>query len=95
MTVRLATDEDMESIYLMGIDTWGRHTTKQDYLQSCISSEKYKRGTWYCMEVNNELVSSIIYINKSDSQKQRLRGPTYCKKRRTACARELFGCISF
>jgi len=60
MTIRRATAEDMESIYMMGIDAWGSDTTEQEYLQSCRSSEKYKLGTWYCLEKNNERLSSII-----------------------------------
>jgi len=60
MKTRLARDEDMESIYMMGFDVWGNNSTKEKYLSSCANSEKYKLGSWYCIEKNNELISSII-----------------------------------
>ena len=50
----------MKAIYRMGFDAWGKGITKKEYLHSCIISEKYKLGDWYCLEKNNELVSSII-----------------------------------
>ena len=65
MTVRPAKNEDMESIYMMGFDAWGKDTTKHVYLESCCNSEKYKRGNWYCIEKNNEIVSSIIIYRGS------------------------------
>jgi len=60
MTPRLARVEDMESIYMMGFDAWGENTTRKEYINACGNSEKYKLGKWYCIEKDNEIVSSII-----------------------------------
>ena len=60
MTPRLAVAEDMNSIYSMGFDAWGENATTEEYINACTNSEKYKLGKWYCIEGDNEILSSII-----------------------------------
>lgn len=64
MDIRKATSEDMKDVYQMSYDAWGGELSEEDYVKSCYDSEKYKLGTWFCLEENTEVISSlIIYSN--------------------------------
>ena len=58
--VREAKPADLTAIYLMGFDAWGEGSSETDYLKGCESSPKYKRGTWFVIEGNGNLKSSLI-----------------------------------
>ena len=60
MKTRPAKPSDLDYIYLMGKDVWGIDTNEQQYLEECHASEKYKLGQWYCLEINKQLISSLI-----------------------------------
>lgn len=64
MICRPARSSDMDTIYLMGFDTWGVGSTKQTYLDECRISTKYQQGQWYCLESNGALLSSLIIYKK-------------------------------
>jgi predicted acetyltransferase len=66
MILRDAAELDMENIYLMGVDIWGRGLSPEEYLKSCSESSKYKKGTWKVLTDGNILLSSLI-IYKLDS----------------------------
>ena len=58
-----AHPNDLDRIYAMGYDVWGGDKTYQEYLEECRSSVKYKKGTWYILIVDGEVVSSCILYN--------------------------------
>lgn len=60
MGVRLASPEDLQTVYLMGYDAWGDGRPAETYLENCRQSEKYKLGNWYVMVHEGTLVSSLI-----------------------------------
>ena len=60
-----ATHSYLDSIYSMGYDVWGEGETYKDYLEACRSSVKYKKGTWYILSVDGEVVSSCILYDLS------------------------------
>jgi len=60
MILRPANIIDIVPIYMMGYDVWGGQDSEDTYIEACEASEKYKQGSWYCLEKNNELVSSLI-----------------------------------
>lgn len=52
----------------MGEDVWGGERSRQQYLDECRSSEKYKRGQWYVCEDGGKIVCSlIVYEFRSDA----------------------------
>jgi hypothetical protein len=56
-----ARPEDMEKVYLMGLDAWGKEKSVQEYLDSCRDSPKYKCGEWHVLEdVEKSPVCSLI-----------------------------------
>lgn len=57
---RRAQPADLHAIYLMGQDVWGAEQSKEEYLRECEQSSKYKKGTWYVLEQEGVLVSSLI-----------------------------------
>lgn len=48
---------------LWGMMFGGGDKTYQEYLEECRSSVKYKKGTWYILIVDGEVVSSCILYN--------------------------------
>ncbi len=58
--IRHANQLEMENIYLMGVDIWGRGLSREEYLKSCSESSKYKAGTWKVLTDGNALLSSLI-----------------------------------
>jgi N-acetylglutamate synthase-like GNAT family acetyltransferase len=67
--VRKATAADMDGVYLMGYDAWGKRQRTAEYLASCRSSHKYNQGEWFLLEdAGHVAVSSlIVYRLSSDS----------------------------
>jgi predicted acetyltransferase len=47
----------------MGLDCWIEDLTESQYLESCHKSKKYQSGTWYVLEKEGELVSSLIVFS--------------------------------
>ena len=66
--LRKAVQSDLDQIYLMGIDVWAEGATDTDYLDACRSSPKYKRGTWYVLEKDSNLLSSLIVYQQGSKQ---------------------------
>lgn len=59
--VRRARPEEMNSIYLMGFDSWSNELSEHEYLAQCQNSPKYAKGTWFVLEDNDgKAVSSLI-----------------------------------
>lgn len=59
-TVREAQDNEMDQIYLMGFDAWSEGSSKDEYLEKCRNSQKYKKGTWHVLSNSKDLLSSMI-----------------------------------
>ena len=62
--IRKAMPEDLDSIYLMGIDVWSDGSTEKEYLSECRSSPKYKKGEWFVLvdSQDNPISSLITYM---------------------------------
>lgn len=62
MNVRKARVDEVDTIFLMGYDTWNVGETPDDYIISCHASPEYEEGVWYVLEdtTTNELLSSLI-----------------------------------
>jgi N-acetylglutamate synthase-like GNAT family acetyltransferase len=67
--VRRAIHEDMDRIYLMGFDVWGKGESIEGYLDSCRRSPKYKKGEWYLLEhgEHGPIASLILFRFTGDS----------------------------
>jgi ribosomal protein S18 acetylase RimI-like enzyme len=63
--VRQANPADLIQVYLMGFDTWSDGRPEADYLEACQASPKYKRGTWYVLDADSQLLSSLIVYQLS------------------------------
>jgi predicted N-acetyltransferase YhbS len=63
--VRKALAGDMDEIYLMGKDAWGKGEKESEYLASCRNSSKYKEGEWFLLEDQQHSVSSLIVYSLS------------------------------
>ena len=60
MIVRKAATGDLRTCYMMGFDAWGQNCSKDQYLDECQSSSKYRKGEWWVLVVDEEVVSSLI-----------------------------------
>lgn len=58
--VRQAKVEEYDQIYLMGFDVWADGNSEEEYLAGCRNSPKYKKGTWFVLSIQGQLVSSLI-----------------------------------
>ncbi|MBC7387353.1 MAG: GNAT family N-acetyltransferase [Cryobacterium sp.] len=58
--IRKAKPTEFDSIYLMGIDVWSEGSSETEYLEGCRASVKYRKGTWYVLEDESRLLSSLI-----------------------------------
>lgn len=58
--VRPGRPEDLEAVFLMGYDPWGRGLSVDDYLAECRASDKYPRGRWWVVEVEGRVVCALI-----------------------------------
>lgn len=61
-----AISSEFEQIYMMGFDVWA-DGLEADYLNECKISPKYKKGTWYVLKENDQLVSSLIVYNLGEN----------------------------
>lgn len=60
VNVRKATLDELDAIFRMGYDVWGKGS-EEEYLKECRSSAKYARGEWYILETKkSELASCLI-----------------------------------
>jgi predicted N-acetyltransferase YhbS len=50
----------MDSIYMMGFDVWRETLDSESYLRTCRESTKYRRGSWFVLEAEGALVSSML-----------------------------------
>ena len=51
---------DADTLFLMGYDAWSEGLSKEEYLEASRTSTKYPQGTWYVLEDQGELLSSLI-----------------------------------
>lgn len=58
--VREPTDAELDAVYLMGIDAWSDDLTREQYLETCRTSPKYRRGRWWILEHEGGPVSSLL-----------------------------------
>lgn len=59
--IRKAQSAELDDIYRMGYTSWASPSQREDeYLEVCRKSSKYKTGTWFVLEKNSELLSSVI-----------------------------------
>jgi predicted N-acetyltransferase YhbS len=66
--IRKAVPSDLDQIYLMGFDVWADGSAEADYLNTCRTSPKYKRGTWYALAEGADLLSSLIVYELGDNK---------------------------
>lgn len=60
MEIRKATPQELDQIYEMGFDVWSEGKTRDEYLASCRISNKYKKGQWFVLSNDSDLLSSLI-----------------------------------
>lgn len=60
MKTRRTTTKELDTIYLMGFDSWGNGETVDKYLARCYTSPKYKIGKWFVLEKRGTIVASLI-----------------------------------
>lgn len=58
--VRAARPDELEAVYLLGYDPWGRGQAIEDYLAGCRASEKYPRGRWMVLELEGRVLSALV-----------------------------------
>lgn len=58
--VRTARPEDLEAVFLLGYDPWGRGLSIDAYLDECRASEKYPLGRWSVLELKGRVLSALI-----------------------------------
>jgi predicted N-acetyltransferase YhbS len=66
MNIRLAAQNDHDSIFMMGYDVWSEGVDELAYLDRCRTSPKYAKGIWYVAEDKGQLLSSLIVYEISD-----------------------------
>ena len=53
--------DDLDEVFLMGYDAWGAGLPVEMYLDSCLASYKYKKGSFYILEDSSgKFLSSCI-----------------------------------
>lgn len=52
--------EDMQTIYTMGYDAWGRGACIEDHLAHCATFEKYKTGRWFALKSDDAPVCALL-----------------------------------
>ncbi|WP_436884000.1 GNAT family N-acetyltransferase [Mammaliicoccus sciuri] len=60
LIVQKADNSILNDIYLMGYDTWANNLGKENYLENCRNSTKYKKGVWYVGYDKDCLVTFLI-----------------------------------
>lgn len=58
--MRPARLEDMEAVYLLGYEPWGRGVAIDAYLADCRASQKYARGRWFVVELAGKVLSALV-----------------------------------
>lgn len=74
--IKRATDNDMETIFMMGYDAWGDNMPNEEYVAMCQDSDKYKVGNWYVLEEDEtkELLSSLIVYDLNSPESLLVKG---------------------
>lgn len=60
MIARHPAVHEMPTVFAMGYDTWGDGLSLADHISRCSTSSKYPKGTWYVLDVDGELVCTLI-----------------------------------
>ncbi len=58
--VRRARPEELEALWLMGYDAWGREDSRDRYLDRCRDSDHYRSGEWFLLAATGTPVSGLI-----------------------------------
>jgi predicted N-acetyltransferase YhbS len=67
MGVRTALPSELDQVYRMGADVWGRGMALDAYLASCRDSPKYRLGEWRVLEdERGVLLSSLILYREPE-----------------------------
>lgn len=66
MNIREADEKELSDIFMLGFDTWAENLSKDKYISSCYSSEKYKRGSWRVLVENEKIISALIVYRFND-----------------------------
>lgn len=86
--IRKARQGEFDQIYMMGFDVWA-DGSQQEYLDECRTSSKYKKGTWYILEEDSQLVSSLILYKFNQNQVGIGSIATPLQLRKQGCASKL------
>ena len=90
--IRKALPKDMDGVFLMGKDAWGKGEKDSEYLASCRNSSKYKEGEWFLLEDEERgAVSSLIVYGLSKDTAGIGSIATTPEKRGNGCAAKLIG----
>lgn len=60
--------EELVQIYMMGFDVWSEGQSEDEYLDGCRNSVKYKKGVWYVLTDDHDLLSSLIVYKLDPNQ---------------------------
>ena len=60
MRMRPAVTADMDAVYMMGFDAFAEGLAVEVYLAGCRAAPKYRLGRWFVLEVEGQVVSSLI-----------------------------------
>ncbi|TGA99002.1 N-acetyltransferase [Sporolactobacillus shoreae] len=66
-SIRKADIDELNAVYMMGYDSWGKGLSKDDYIKLCHQSPKYPTGTWFILEEEGKLLSSLIIYHLNNS----------------------------
>lgn len=58
--VRPARPEDLETVFLLGYDSWGGGAPLDDYLAECRASAKYTSGRWTVVAVRGAVAGAVV-----------------------------------
>ena len=58
--IRPARPDEMNSVYMMGYETWSDGKNEAQFLAECRASPKYRRGQWRVLTEGGALLSSLI-----------------------------------
>ncbi len=60
MEYRSSNEEERDTIYMMGYDTWSDGLSVEAYLQNCRNSKKYKSGRWFVLAEDGVPRASLL-----------------------------------
>lgn len=68
LTVRDASSNELDEVYLMGEDVWSEGTPREQYLEGCRNSPKYQSGIFKVLTDGKNLLSSLITYDLKDQK---------------------------